>query len=801
MWPAIPPAPVGALLLLLALIVHRRAALLAGAMAGVGWVVLFTLMTFDYRQLPEGRDVWIRAEIITPVSVSGDWQSIDIRLVKPKLISWPAPQIRLDWRTNEQVVAGDVWELRLSRRSISAPLNDGGFNQQRYLLSRHIGLKARVLDARRISASGSLRQHIINNLRQSLLSERDEMAQASAQALPQASALLLALLSGEQRQISQETWQQLRATGTGHLMAISGLHLSVLALWLFGVSRYLLGLFSAPQSRRNLLLASLIALVGCLLYALLAGMGIPTRRAFVMLALVCLLSLSRRFASPWERLLYALIAVLLLDPLSPLAAGFWLSFGAIVIILLCIPEKETQTEGRWRRLKQQAWLLVRIQLALSLGMGVLQLILFGGISIHSLWINLLMVPWFSLVVIPLSLLCLLLFLLLNAAGIAAPWLFEPALLSLLPHEWLLGLSDSLPAAWVRLGDALAAALLFALPVLLFTFAGGRFLRLPRPHFPHVRYVQWLKVLALCLLLPLVAWRFGEDKSHWQVHALDVGQGLAVVVFQGDKTLVYDTGASFAGGYSYGERVLAPFLAAKGRARVDMLILSHEDNDHVGGAAALADALPITDIISDTKAALTLQARRHLACTAQSRPFGSLTLEVLPTIREADDAIASKPQANGNGSDIGHTIEADEARIGNNDSCVVRIADSRHSLLLTGDIEALAEAKLVQGRAMLDADILSAPHHGSKTSSSQAFIEAVSPRFTVFAAGFNNRYGFPKAEVVARYQGLGSKTLVTADSGQLSLYLGDEIEVKTFREQLAPFWYNKVFGVGDLPITE
>ncbi|WP_372871631.1 DNA internalization-related competence protein ComEC/Rec2 [Shewanella sp.] len=764
LWPALLPWPWSLLLLFGAVLLYKPQPLLAGGMLGIAWVCLYATLIFDYRQPEHNEQNWLRAEIIASVTNGSDWLSIDIRYVKPKLISPFAPQMRLNWRTNEQIRPGEVWEFRIDRRSISSNLNQGAFNAQRYLLSKHIGLRGRVIEARPVSRAPGLRFSLI---------ERIRLALESQESLNPGTGMLLALLGGEQGLITSSQWQQLRQTGTGHLMAISGLHMSVLALWLYGGTRLLLLRFRPRPDRQNLLIAMIVAACGCLLYGLLAGMGIPTRRAFIMLAMVAVLTASRRFASPWERLLYALSAVLVLDPLSPLSAGFWLSFGAIGIILLVVSNSESRqaasadtVAGRFRAYALQYGVsLIKVQLALSLGLGLVQLLLFGGVSVHSIWINLLMVPWFSLLVIPLALLGLLVFLLVLPFGFAPGALFLPALYALLPFNVLLEQSDRLPLAWVSLADQLIAPLIFALVAVLLLW---------------MPVSRSFRIVSTCLLLPFALSFMPRSQPVAELHLLDVGQGLAAVVFDGDKTLVYDTGSAY-GGFSHGERTLTPFLRARGRSRIDVLIISHEDKDHAGGAEGLAKHFPVSLLISDTKVASMIAADVHTGCRPASFQLNSLSFSVLAPPR------------------------LPAGRVGNDSSCVVRITGDagvgQMSLLLPGDIEAISELRLLQSATNVTAKVLIAPHHGSLTSSTDAFIKAVSPALVLFAAGADNRYGFPKKEVVERYQSRGISGLSTASEGQISLYFTEPLAVKSYRHDLAPFWYNRVFGVGDWPITE
>lgn len=698
--------------------------------------------------------IQVRAEIISLVSQNSDWLSFDISIIKPNLILGPQAKLRLSWKEPLEVEVGQVWLFTLMPKSISSVLNQGGYNEQKQLISQHIVGKGRVIQAELLESHPSLRNRLITQLSPQL------------SALPQGD-ILLALILGDKRLISQARWQALRQTGTGHLVAISGLHLSVVTAWIYACSLFGLIRYAPSPSRRNVIFSLAAAGGGAIFYAYLAGFGVSTQRALVMILLLMLLSLLKRFSSSWERLLFALFVVLLIDPLSCLSAGFWLSFCALVIILYTL-----ETAPKSRSLTGKVNLVERlvvgfkpfwsIQWRLSLGLGLVQAVFFGGVSIHSLWMNMLVVPWFSFVVIPLAMAGFALWWLSTLVG--ASWLGVLQLSDwmLMPYGKLLAISGNLPAHWQAVPASVLAMVFFAL-------LGGMLWR----YIPHqYKYWPWYGVMG-CFFIPVIfivlfKW-LPLKSSSWTVHLLDVGQGLAVVVEKDGRGVIYDTGAAFGDNFSYSERVIVPFLHTKGIEEIDYIFVSHSDNDHAGGAAVLAQAYPQAQWITD------VPDLGGQACRPKQIDWQSLNLSIL----SPSTAIA-----------------------GNNGSCVLRIDDGQQSILLTGDIEQEIEAKLITQAQMPSASlvnqVLIAPHHGSKTSSTDAFIDAVSPELVLFPAGLANRYGFPKPVVVERYQRRNIMYLTTGEEGQISvIFQQNERNVKTYRRDLAPFWYNRLFRFGDL----
>ena len=804
LWPSLLPLTYIPIVVLAALLLIRRAVLLSACLLAFAWVSGYCQLLLSIDSEQSSSRIHVRGEIISLVSQNSDWLSADIQLIKPKLILAPKQMLRIRWRGAENVAIGQVYDFVLKPRTIANVLNQGGFNQQKYFLSQHIVGRAVVLAAKPAPdyTQLSLRRELINAMAPMLatLSQGD---------------IIQALLLGDKSALTQAHIQAFRHTGTGHLVAISGLHLSVVCAWVFGVSFAMLSRLSASEGRRNLLIALLLSAVSTFFYAYLAGFSVATQRALIMIVVVLAMSLLRRYSSSWERLLWALFIVLVLDPLAVLSAGFWLSFIALAIILSQGRAKIIEQDGaanlllsRWQKWRLWASAFWAIQWRLSLGLGLMSAMLFGAMSVHSLWINLLVVPWFSLVVIPLCLLGLITWSISAWLGVASVSVFSLANLSLLPFDTLVTFASQLHGSWLTLSTTAVMALSFtfiayALWRVRFFFPSRLGYHLPLSAaglggnwaFGYARVIPlsitWFSVaLSLPLLLhltaPYLAAAKGLERSSWQVHVLDVGQGLAVVIEQSGRALIYDTGAAYGEGFSYADSVILPFLHARGLSKLDYLVVSHSDNDHAGGVNALLQAPTLREstlhLISDVPIDV-----------ASLKQDGVLVIDLLPcqtgvtqwqglTLTVMGDAGASK---------------------GNNGSCVLKVSDKSLSVLLTGDIERERELALVnEYHQGLNSAILISPHHGSRTSSTDAFIDAVAPELIIVPAGLNNRYGFPKPEVMHRYRFRQVPIYVTGEQGQISVRIEQSNwQVKTYRADFAPFWYNQLFRFGEFTNPE
>jgi len=496
-----------------------------------------------------------------------------------------------------------------------------------------------------------------------------------------------------------------------------------------------------PETVPAVRVAAVMALLSATFYAFLAGLGIPSRRALIMLSVGMTALLAGRWSRPAHVLCLAIITTLIIDPLAVLATGWWLSFWAVAVIFY-ITSGHFGARGLWHK-------VARVHIVLALGMLPLLLIFYQQASLIAPLANVVAVPWVSLLVVPTALVGILLhFISTTAGGLLlnlAAWLMD-ALWPCL--TWLGGLDFALlhhhqPLTWTLLPAVAGLFLLFA----------------PRG-FPG----KWL---GLVMLLPMLAAKppepaFGEV---W-VTLLDVGQGLSTVIRTHDHTLVYDAGPSYSPGFDTGQTVVVPYLRSQGVERIDKLFVSHGDNDHSGGVPSILKGYPVVDVEAGIPELLTMRRARQCH-RGEHWWWDGVDFSVLHP-------------------------DARSYHKGNSASCVIRIEAGRgRRVLLTGDIEAESERVLLQEvHDRLPVDVLVVPHHGSLTSSSQAFVEAVSPDYALFPTGYRNRFRFPRKPVVDRYRKAGSELLDTAAQGAITVRLqpgGLPLEAESFRCSHRHYW--------------
>ncbi|SMF31048.1 competence protein ComEC [Alteromonadaceae bacterium Bs31] len=640
-------------------------------------------------------------------------------------------KIRLNWYQpprKDLLKPGSQWALTVRLKQPRGTANPGGFDYQAWLLAQGVIATGYVRDKEGYEKTG---QKI-----HGLDSARNGLSQSLFATAP-SHALLKALLIGDKSDISQGQWQVLQKTGTIHLMAISGLHIGLIATLGFFLGRLVARLLSLYCQRGLLWIGPALAIAFAGIYAGLAGFAIPTQRALIMVVLFSLAIMQGRRLNYWHVFLWALCLVLIADPFAPLSSGFWLSFAAVAILVFCFSHRRARPSALGGMLKAQLFLLLGLAVPLSLlGLPI------AGIAPLA---NLVAVPVVSFAIVPMLLLAASISAVSDTLGVAlvsyAGSLFDYLWWVL---DWLAALDlrwRVLPAkSWLMATIASIGA------VLLLSPAGLR-ARLP----------------GIALLLLFV---FPQHKGmEARVTVLDVQQGLAVTVRSQDKTLVYDVGSRF-GDFDMGSRVLAPFLLGEGVDELELVVVSHGDNDHAGGFKGLVELVPARAVISGEPERIGTGLE---ACKAgQAWRLGEFTVSVL----WPESALSSGEKAN-------------------NLSCVVLLQSKTTSILLMGDVEKTVERRLLQAGLPKDIDILLVPHHGSKTSSSVALIEHLKPAYAVFSAGYKNRYRHPNEQVLLRYERQGSEILRTDLHGAIDFSWDKNGELQVTKERISrprP-WYN------------
>lgn len=687
------------------------------------------------------------------------------------------PRIELNWygpQRNEdgalpptatplpQLQAGDRWRLQARLRAPHGTRNPHGFDAELWLWEQGVQATGYVrantsarkpdLPPERLGPSGQHRMEWARQQVRDAIVQRAKLA-TSADTLTDNTAyrralgVVAALVTGDQQAISRSDWDVFRATGVAHLMSISGLHITAFA-WLAALLLQALWRRSAwmclryPAQHAGLLGGVLLAAA----YAVFSGWGVPAQRTVLMLATVSLLRLTAR-RWPWPLLwLLTAVVVLVVDPWALLQAGFWLSFVAVGVLFAGLGETAT---NQTPTLRQRALGLLREQGTITLALAPLTLLLFGQFSLVSLGANLLAIPWVTLVVTPLAMAGMFISPLWDGAAWAVQGLamvLEP--LAALPWATL---SRAQAPLWASLAAVLGGVLLVW--------------RLP-----------WaMRIAGVPLLLPVLLWQPARPApGQFELLAVDIGQGHAVLVRTATHALLYDTGPRYTTDSDAGERLLIPLLRAQG-VQLDRLMLSHRDSDHTGGAASVLGAQPQADLISSLEPAHELHALRPAKQSQRCEIGQSWTWDGV-------EMTVLHPWS----SDYGHT------RRSNAISCVLRISNGQQTALLVGDIEKAQEQRLVQEQAgSLRADWLLVPHHGSKTSSTPEFLDAVAPRFAVVQAGYRNRYGHPAEPVLARYAERNIVVKNTAACGASSWQSVKPDAISCERELRPRYWQHRV----------
>ncbi len=660
-------------------------------------------------------------------------------------------RIQLGWygrhgEPRPAVATGDCLHLVVRLGRPHGSLNPGGFDYEAWLLERRIRATGTLIGLPVPgSGCGASLAALVDRAR-----ERARLHLSTALAGKPYAGVVTALAVGDQDAIPSDLWTLFRKTGTSHLFSVSGLHITLFSALVYGlvglVWRRIPGLNLRLPARRAGVAMGLMAATG---YALLAGFGIPAQRTLFMLMGAAAVAWLDRSPTPSRLLAAALLAVVLMDPWAALAPGFWLSFGAVAALLFA-------GMGRLRRPPPwRAW--ARAQWAVTLGLTPLLLALFHEVSLVSPLANAVAIPLISLVAVPGALLAAI------SPWDGVAWLTHGVVWCVM---WVLQALAALPRPVMHGAPPGLAALLLAV-------LGGLVLLLPRG-VPG----RWLGLL-LCLPLFFPCLPHPEPGEFW-LDVVDVGQGESVLVRTRAHALLVDGGPRYVSGEDAGGRVVAPYLWGQGINRLDGVVLTHDDTDHSGGLGSL---------LASHRPGWFLTSLAGLGATRVSE-YGASLLASRP---DALPCLAGQSwQWDGVVFRVLHPPGHHYAQSGYSDNdrgCVIRAQGRYGSALLTADVERLAEMNMAERGVLGPADVLVVPHHGSKSSSSPAFLAAVRPRLALIPVGYRNRYGHPHPEVLARYRALAIPLYRTDRDGEISVHIGGKgIEVEDYRQKGRRYWH-------------
>lgn len=753
-----------------------------GAVIGFVWAALFAHQ-FLSDALPaemEGRDVTVIGTIDSlPVifqqgvrfnfkveRVLDEREKREIAPVVPArlALSWYSGFRQDDVQQAVKVLPGERWQLTVRLHRPHGNANPYGFDYEVWLLEQNLRATGYVRPDQKSTLKNRRLDEFVVTFGNVVERSRDWLRNRIFAALPahEYAGVIVALVIGDQRAINQSDWKVFNRTGISHLVSISGLHITmvaglfaaiIFALW----RRSFFTHTSLPTILPAQKAAALAGVGAALIYVLLAGFGVPAQRTLYMLSVVALALWCGRITSVSHVLIIALGVVALLDPWAVLWPGFWLSFGAVAIILYVSVGRMQLYSGTDSSVYKKSVALMKsatlTQYAITIGLVPLTMLLFGQVSLVSPIANAIAIPLISFIVTPMALIGSLL----------------PAPLS----GWMLGAAHFF-VEWLARGltwasgfaDAVWLAPIPPLWVFLLALAGTLWMLAPRG-WP----VRWLGTMAWIPLFVNVP--IHPMAGEMWVTAFDVGQGMGLLVETERHRLLYDTGPFYSPESDGASRVILPYLKARGIGSVDAVVISHNDNDHSGGALSVFEDIDVGWVSSSLAldSPIVRAAPGHRRCTAgQSWSWDGVDFEMLHPSPASYDSAKWKPNAR---------------------SCTLKISLGEQSVLLAGDIEAAQESALTEAVPdKLRASVLLAPHHGSGTSSTLPFLAAVRPEIALFQVGYRNRYRHPKQEIFDRYGALGIARLRSDDSGAVTLRIGAGLDYAAYRNEHARYWYGR-----------
>lgn len=641
-------------------------------------------------------------------------------------IEYPNAYVRLSWKINSEIIklrVGDKWHLHVKLKRIHGIRSPGAFDFEAWALQKAIRANGYVIaNTENRLISHHIYKYPIARFRQYLQIKIHELSPKTP-----TSHWLMSLIIGERQGISQEDWRILRNTGTNHLMAIAGLHIGIIAgfmhLFVSWIWRRIprLVLFK-PAAEIGACASLFIAFI----YSEVSGFSIPAQRACLMLSIIILATLSKRVIQSWTAWSLALLIVLLINPLSILTESFWLSFCTLALIIIGM-QGRLSPSGVW-------WKWGRVQWVIAIGLIPITLFFYQEFSLVSFIANSIAIPWLGFAILPFCFLSSII--LLISPQVA--------------HLLLLIADKSLASLWKFLAFManmeLATWHVYIPSIGLFFLMMVGFCILLLPAGVRGKWIGIIWILPVILNKPLT-----PNRNDFWLTILDVGQGLAIVVQTKNHLMIYDAGPNYNGHMDMGEDVIIPYLKTQNIKKIDKLIISHGDNDHIGGAQALIHAFPINEIQTSVPEKFKINTS-HSCLAGESWKWDNVNFTFL------------YPNKN-------------QLHLGNDSSCVLKINNRKHAVLLTGDIEKSAEKYLVsQNQNILKSDILIVPHHGSKTSGLAEFIALVHPKIVVYAIGYKNRYHFPHPNIFEAYKKINSIPFDTVTSGAIIFKITNDNEL-------------------------
>ena len=723
----------GGLLAILALFKHYKPLALNGLvfLLGFAWMGWFSTHNLNTHV----DDIYLNKPILVTGVISGlpEISSDKTKFIFSTYFPFKS-QLKLSWygKNIPDLQTGDAWQLQLKLKRNNGYQNLGGFDYEQWLFYKQIGATGYVRSSEHNQLIQENQVDSIDQFRQYI---RDSLAPFLQKI--DFGGVINALIIGDRSFIKESHWLLFKATNTTHLSVISGLHIGLISGFVFLLAQFFWRRCQRCCKRMPAqVLGAYFGLLSAFLYALIAGFSIPTSRAFIMAGVVFVSLILRRHHNIWQLYGLALFLVLAINPLGIFSVGFWLSFYVVGVIVYGVKQHQ-----------DKSWLYRLLYIQLLISVATLPLIawFFASGSLLSPVANLIAIPVFSFIVTPLSLIGALLA--LSGLSFLAELSFEVVNQTLVGLGYFLTLLQQLDFnQWHYTQTQTLDLILFVLAVFIALSPKG----------------LKLKILSIpILILMLFSPHEKITKNTAIITTLDVGQGLSHVVQTQNHTLLFDTGARYPSGFNLGESVINPFLKAKQINTLDKIIVSHADNDHIGGLIDVLKTFKTKEILTSTPSRIN-QPSSH--CYAgQQWHWDGVLFEILNPTKNTQFR-------------------------GNNASCVLKISTKNYSILLSADIEKKAEKQLVKHQQeKLKSDILISPHHGSKTSSTQIFLDAVSPATVIVSSGYKNRFNHPAQPIVDRYKANNIKLINSNCAGQITITLGDKINITEYRKDHARYY--------------